>query len=128
MLKTTREDAIVGPMDAQLLLANFRNTHPKNIKETDLAIMFLQGKTVREIKRQLAVVDDVLKRLLEYGTDYTTLQKQDNSLPQSLYSISLCFFFSPFFLFRVCALCSMSSHIIVRICVKQKNTPQTLLF
>eukprot|EP01084_Bolivina_argentea_P102556 183724_1 len=74
---------IIGQFEARLMLAYYRNVDVENIEDSDIALTYLEHKSVRHLKRTLTAMDETIRRTFLYGSDYTHFHQQhlsnDNS-------------------------------------------------
>ena len=60
----------ISMFESMMILSNFRGMNMNMIDENDLALTYIEGKTLNGLKRFLMECDDTIQRLLIYGADY----------------------------------------------------------
>jgi len=71
-----RGNGIIGHFEAKAMLANFRNVDVDQIDSTDVALRYIESKTVRRLKRSLKDMDYTIRKVLYYGSDFRHLHEQ----------------------------------------------------
>eukprot|EP01084_Bolivina_argentea_P273811 466527_1 len=71
-----RGATIIGQFEAKLMLSYFRNVEADNIESTDMALRYLESKTVRTLKRTLREMNETIRRTFLYGADFNYAHEQ----------------------------------------------------
>merc|ERR1740123_2164830 len=59
-----------------MMLSYFRNIEIDQIEPNDMALRYLQSKSVRYLKRSLQEMNETIRRVFYYGTDFTHTHEQ----------------------------------------------------
>eukprot|EP01083_Nonionella_stella_P104253 298544_1 len=71
-----RGNQIIGMFEGKLMLSYFRNVEIDAIDNSDMALRYLESKSVRTLKRSLRTMNETIRRTFLYGTNFNAVHEQ----------------------------------------------------